>query len=135
MSDPAELLEQAKAESANQNEPQAQKILLELLRQEPHNTAALYMLGGSYFCSEKFAEAAVIFEQLVLMFPAEGKASTGFYNALWQQGKATEAVTEIKRFLESADPKLERETITAYLHIIETLSADDSRPTNQGTSE
>jgi len=85
MSDTAELLEKAKNESANGNEPKVQEILLDLLRQEPHNTAALYMLGGSYFCSEKYAEAAVIFEQLVLMFPGEGKASTGLYNALWKQ--------------------------------------------------
>lgn len=130
MSDTSLLLEQAKAESANNNEPKAQEILLDLLRKEPHNTAALYMLGGSYFCSERFSEAIVIFEQLALMFPGEGKASTGLYNALWQQGNATEAVTEIKRFLENADPKLERETISAYLQIIETLSADDTQAPN-----
>jgi len=130
MTDNTELLEQAKKESANQNEPEAQKILLGLLRKEPHNTAALYMLGGSYFCSDKYAEAVVIFEQLVLMFPGEGKASTGLYNALWQQKKATEAITEIKRFIENADPKLERETITAYLQVIETLSADETKAPN-----
>ena len=104
MTDTTQLLEQAQQQSAASNEPAVQKILLDLLRKEPCNTAALYMLGGSYFCSNKHAEAAVIFEQLVLMFPGEGKASTGLYNALWQQGKATEAVIEIKRFLENAGP-------------------------------
>ena len=88
------------------------------------------MLGGSYFCSNKHAEAAVIFEQLVLMFPGEGKASTGLYNALWQRGKATEAVIEIKRFLENADSNEERETIKGYLQLIETLSADETQAPN-----
>lgn len=122
------LLQQAKAESDQKNEAKAQQLLLDILRKEPHNSAALYMLGGSYFCDEKYPEASVIFEQLVLMFPDEGRASTGLYNALWKQSKATEAVTEIKRFLETADPKVERETVLSYLKIIETLSADDSQP-------
>ena len=130
MSDTDELLQQAKEESANKNEPKVQEILLDLLRKEPHNTAALYMLGGSYFYTEKFAEAAVIFEQLVLMFPGEGKASTGLHNALWKQGKMTEAVTEIKRFLENANPNTERNTIAAYMQVIKTLSADESQAPN-----
>ena len=127
MTDTNALLEQAKTLSAQNDEPKAQQILLQLLKSEPHNSAALYMLGGSYFCAAKYPEAAVIFEQLVLMFPDEGKASVGLYNALWHQGKATEAVTEIKRFLHAADPKVERDTIAAYLNIIETLSADHSK--------
>lgn len=130
MTEITDLLAQAKAESDNQNEARAQEILLDILRQEPHNTAALYMLGGSYFCEKKHTEAAVIFEQLVLMFPGEGKASTGLYNALWAQQKATEAVTEIKRFLENANPKEEKETIVAYIRVIETLSADDQAAPN-----
>jgi len=125
MTDIQKCLEQAKTESDKNNEPKAQEILLKVLQQEPHNVAALYMLGGSYFCDKKHPEATVIFEQLVLMFPSEGRASTGLYNALWKQGMAMEAVTEIKRFLEQASPNEEKETIKAYLHIIETLSADD----------
>lgn len=130
MADSNALLQEAKAASANNDEQRAQEILLDLLRQEPHNSAALYMLGGSYFCAEKFAEATVIFEQLVLIYPGEGKASTGLYNALWKQGKASEAVTEIKRFLQNANPSAEKATISAYLQIIETLSADDSQAPN-----
>ena len=130
MTDTTQLLEQAQQQSAASNEPEAQKILLDLLRKEPCNTAALYMLGGSYFCSHKHAEAVVIFEQLVLMFPGEGKASASLYNALWQQSKATETVTEIKRFLENADSNEERETIKGYLQLIETLSADETQAPN-----
>ena len=41
-----------------------------------------------------------------------------------------EAVMEIKRFLEQADPKVEKDTIKAYLQLIETLSADGSQQPN-----
>ncbi|MEQ9567159.1 MAG: hypothetical protein RLN85_15325, partial [Pseudomonadales bacterium] len=72
----------------------------------------------------------VIFEQLVLMFPGDGKASTGLYNALWSQGKIMEAVTEIKRFFENADPAIEQDAIRNYKRIIETFSAEDRTPPN-----
>ncbi|MEQ9021900.1 MAG: hypothetical protein RLN82_03960 [Pseudomonadales bacterium] len=130
MSDSEAMLLEAKAASDEKNEPRAQGILLELLRTEPHNSAALYMLGGSYFCEGKYPEAVVIFEQLVLMFPGDGKASTGLYNALWSQGKIMEAVTEIKRFFENADPAIEQDAIRNYKRIIETFSAEDRTPPN-----
>ena len=130
MSDSEAMLLEAKAASDENNEPRAQGILLELLRAEPHNSPALYMLGGSYFCEGKYPEAAVIFEQLVLMFPGDGKASTGLYNALWSQGKVVEAVTEIKRFFENADPSIEQDAIRNYKRIIETLSAEDKSAPN-----
>lgn len=130
MSDSEAMLLEAKAASDENNEPRAQGILLELLRAEPHNSAALYMLGGSYFCEGKYPEAAVIFEQLVLMFPGDGKASTGLYNALWSQGKVMEAVTEIKRFFENADPTIEQDAIRNYKRIIETLSVEDKSAPN-----
>lgn len=127
MTDNNQLLKEAKAASDDNNEAKAQGILLDLLRGDPHNSAALYMLGGSYFCEEKYAESQVIFEQLVLMFPGDGKASTGLYNSLWSQSKAEEAVGEIKRFFQNADPKIERDTLSTYVRIIETLSADDNQ--------
>lgn len=130
MNDSDAMLLEAKAASDEKNEPRAQGILLKLLRAEPHNSAALYMLGGSYFCEAKYPEAAVVFEQLVLMFPGDGKASTGLYNALWNQGNFMEAVAEIKRFFENADPTLEQDAIRNYKRIIETLSAEDNSPPN-----
>jgi len=130
MNDSDAMLLEAKAASDEKNEPRAQGILLELLRAEPHNSAALYMLGGSYFCEEKYPEAAVVFEQLVLMFPGDGKASTGLYTAQWSQGKHMEAVAEIKRFFENADPSMEQDAIRNYKRIIETFSAEDQTPPN-----
>ena len=123
-----EKLQQAKTLSSEAKEAEAQKILLEVLREEPHHLAALFMIGGSYFCTEKFAEAAIIFEQIVLMQPGDSNASTGLFNALWQQNKPVEALEEIKRFLETADRILERETVSSYLKIVDTLSASDKTP-------
>lgn len=130
MSDFEEQLAQAKEFSAKNEEPQAQEILLEVLKKEPHCSPALFMLGGSYFCSKNYAEAAVIFEQLVLMYPGDGKASTGLYNARWQAGQVTEAIEEIKRFIQNSDRVAERETIEAYLRIVETFSVDDKQAPN-----
>lgn len=120
----------AKGLSAQKDEKKVQEVLIALLQQEPHCSPALYMLGGSYFSTEKFAEAVVIFEQLVLMFPEDGKASTGLYNARWKSGQLTEAMEEIKRFLEHADPVAERQTVQAYLRIAETLSSENSPTIN-----
>ena len=127
MSEIEKKLELARDFSSKKEEKKAQEILLEVLKQEPHCSPALFMLGGSYFCEENFNEAAVIFEQLVLMYPADGKASTGLYNALWQAGKTVDAVQEIKRFMENTDPVAERETVDAYMRIIETFAVDDKQ--------
>lgn len=127
MSDLEKKLELARGYSDNKEESKAQEILLEILKQEPHCSPALFMLGGSYFCEQNFKEAIVVFEQLVLMYPADGKASTGLYNALWQSGQVVEAVQEIKRFMENTDPIAERETVEAYMRIIETFAVDDQQ--------
>lgn len=123
-------LELAQTYSAQGEEPKVQELLIALLQQEPHCSPALFMLGGSYFFTKNFNEAAVIFEQLVLMYPSDSKASTGLYNARWQAGKVTEAVEEIKRFIQAADREEERETIDAYLRIIGTFSADETQTPN-----
>lgn len=125
-----ERLALAKRFSSEGSEAKAQDVLLELLSNEPHNSAGLFMLGGSYFCDEKYAESVVIFEQLVLMFPGDGKASTGLYNALWSLGRVTESLEEIKRFIQNADKVAERNTIETYLRIVETFSADENQPSN-----
>lgn len=125
-----ERLALAKKLSSEGSEAQAQEVLLELLSAEPHHSAALFMLGGSYYCDEKFSESVVIFEQLVLMFPGDGKASTGLYNALWNLGRVTESLEEIKRFIQNADRVAERSTIETYLRIVETFSADEDQPSN-----
>jgi len=125
-----ENLERARELSAQGEEEQAQTLLLDVLREQPHSSAALSMLAGSYFCTEKYVEAIVLFEQLVLMFPSSGKASVGLYNSHWQSGQSMQALEEIKRFLQVADRKTEQETVSAYMRIIETLSADDAQSPN-----
>ena len=119
-----ESLERARELSAQNHEEQAQALLLDVLREHPDCNAALFMLAGSYFCTEKYLEAIVLFEQLVLVFPGSGKASAGLYNARWNSGQPVQALEEIKRFLKVADREAEKDTVSAYLRIAETLSAN-----------
>lgn len=130
MSDTQALLEAAKQHAETGDEAAVQSTLIELLQQEPHDQTALRMLGGSFFVTEKYTEAAVIFEQLVLMLPTDGAASIGLHNTLWKLGRNTEAVEEIRRFFEVADRVLERDTLLAYRRIIETLSASEDGAVN-----
>ena len=57
---------------ANQHD-EARMCLLEVLKKEPTNKAALIMLGGSYFSMEKYAEAEMVFERLILLEPGIGQ--------------------------------------------------------------
>ena len=114
----------AREHADKKEESKAQAVLLEILKQDPHCSSALFMLGGSYFCEQNFDQAVIVFEQLVLMYPADGKASTGLYNALWQSDRVVDAMQEIKRFLENTDPIAERETVDAYMRIVDTFSDD-----------
>ena len=126
--DMQEQLNLAKKASENGNEQKAQAILLEALRQEPHNIAGLLMLAGSMTQSEKYREAAVVFEQLSLMLPSSGEVSKGLFNVLWQQELFEEALEEIRRFIQAADPEEERDTIKSYMKIIATLDKPNSEP-------
>ena len=107
------------------NNDDARMALLELLKQEPNNQAALLMLGGSYFSSQKYAEAEMVFERLVLMEPGRGECSVALFNTLWKQGRSEEALEEIRRFMAAADKVQERQTIEQYSTIIKNL-ADNS---------
>ncbi len=93
-------------------------LLLALLKSDANNQAALLMLGGSYFTSEKFQEAEMVFERLVLMAPGRGEFSIALFNTLWKQGRTEEALEEIKRFMAAADKQAEKATIDQYTSII-----------------
>ena len=118
-------LNQARTLSEQGDEEGAQKLLLALLKEQPLDQAALLMLAGSYYLSTRYAESEILFGQLITMLPGDGKVSIGLYNALWQQGKVTEAVGEIKRFFQTADRRAEASTFSAYMKILETLSVDE----------
>ena len=118
-------LKQARGLSESGKTDEARMLLLEVLQQENNNQTALLMLGGSYFCSEKFQEAEMVFERLVLMEPGNGKFSIALFNTLWKQGRSEEALEEIRRFMAAADKVQERQTIEQYSTIIKNL-ADNS---------
>ena len=98
--------------------------LLEFLKEDPNNHAALLILGGSYFIDEKYSEAEMVFERLILMEPGEGKFSIALFNTLWKSGRTEEALEEIQRFMSNADAVKEEETFDQYMNITNSIADD-----------
>jgi len=117
-------LNQARSLSESGESDAARMILLEVLQQEKSNQTALLMLGGSYFYAEKFLEAEIVFERLVLMEPGNGKFSIALFNTLWKQSRTDEAVEEIRRFLAVADKVKEVETVNQYVAITKEITSN-----------
>ncbi len=97
-------------------------ILLEILKEEPNQQAALMMLGGDYFACAKYAEAEMVFERLQQSLPGSGPVSIALFNTLMKQGRPEAAAAEIRRFIGVADKVAERETIEQYLAISKALA-------------
>lgn len=108
----------------------ARICLLEILKEDATNKAALIMLGGSYFSIEKYAEAEMVFERLILLEPGVGQFSIGLFNTLWRMNRQEEALEEIKRFLQNADQEVESKTIAQYLEIINRIDNGDNIDTD-----
>lgn len=119
-----ERLEEAKSLLESNNSDEARIILLELLKDEPNNQTVLMMLGGAYFYEKKYAEAEMVFERLVLAEPKLGQVSIALFNSLMMQGRYEEAVDEIRRFISSADPVVERETLEKYAEISKAIAEE-----------
>ena len=103
------------------NSDKARLVLLEILKEEPENQAALLILGGSYFAAERYDDAEMVFERLVLLSPGSGKLSVALFNTLWKMERREEALEEIKRFMQSADADTEFETIEQYRAIVSAI--------------
>lgn len=116
-------LVQAKAMSESAQNEEARTLLLEVLEQDPANQTAMLMLGGEYFCAERLAEAEMVFLRLVSLAPEVGQFSIALFNTLWKQGKQTDAIEEIRRFMAEADKVAEKETIDQYVAITRGLMA------------
>jgi len=121
-----ESLQKAKQFISAEQLDEARMCLLEILKEEPTNKTALIMLGGSYYSMEKFAEAEMVFERLILLEPDIGQFSIGLFNALWRMNRQEEALEEIKRFLSNADHEAEKETIAQYIAIINRIEDGNS---------
>ncbi len=124
MSDKEKSLEQARLLVESGKNDEARFCLLESLKEDPNNHAALLMLGGSYFTEEKYSEAEMVFERLILMEPGEGKFSIALFNTLWKSDRTEEALEEIKRFMSTADPVKEKETFDQYMEITNSIADD-----------
>ena len=104
------------------NTEQGRMVLLELLKDEPDNTTVLLILGGVYFTEEKYTEAEMVYERLILAEPGSGLLSTALFNSLWQQGRYEEAAEEIRRFITVADKDQERATLQKYAEVLKNLA-------------
>ena len=120
-----ERLNKAKGLLEAGNTEAGRMVLLELLKEEPHNATALLILGGVYFSEKKYAEAEMVYERLILAEPGSGLLSTALFNTLWQQGRHEEAAEEIRRFIAVADKTRERETIAKYAELIKTITGQE----------
>jgi len=121
-----EAIQKAKDFIGQNQHDEARMCLLEVLRDDPTNKAALIILGGSYFNMEKYAEAEMVFERLILLEPGVGKFSIGLFNTLWRMNRQEEALEEIKRFLSHADQDVENETIAQYIAVINQIENGDN---------
>ncbi len=124
MSDKERSLEQARSLVESGKNDEARFCLLESLKEDPDNHAALLILGGSYFVDEKYSEAEMVFERLILMKPGDGKFSIALFNTLWKSDRTEEALEEIKRFMSAADPVKEKETFDQYMEITNSIADD-----------
>lgn len=107
------------------NESAARECLLELLKADSNNQPALIMLGGSYYANAMYSEAEMVFERLILLSPAVGKASIALFNTLWKMDRKEEALEEIRRFMQNADHEQEKETIEQYQAITAAIQNDE----------
>ena len=117
-------LRQARAFADTGNHDDARGLLLEALKEDSNNQAALLMLGGEYFSSAKYSEAEMVFERLILQSPGKGQFSIALFNTLWKMERREEALEEIKRFMAIADQEEEADTIKQYAEITLQLSGD-----------
>lgn len=117
-------LKRARALAEAGNNDEARYCLLEILKQNANDQAALMMLGGSYFLDNKYPEAEMVFERLILMAPGAGSVSIALFNTLWKSGRREEALEEIKRFLTVADKDKEQATIDQYMQITNSIADD-----------
>ena len=117
-------LEKARSLAEAGKNDEVRFCLLESLKEDPDNRTALLMLGGSYFIDEKYSEAEMVFERLILMEPGEGNFSIALFNTLWKANRTEEAFEEIRRFMMVADDVKEKETIDQYMNIINSIAED-----------
>ncbi len=132
MNDIEERLKNAKVLLEADKGEAARIVLLELLKDDPDNTTALLMLGGTYFYEKKFAEAEMVYQRLILAEPGSGMLSIALFNSLWNQGRHEEAVEEIRRFILVADKVQERETLERYVEISNSLAEKATPPAKWG---
>jgi predicted Zn-dependent protease len=117
------ILKNARSLAEQGKKEEAQMCLLAVLKEDPNNIAALLMLGGMYFIDSNYKEAKVVFERLVSLEPATGQYSIALFNTLIRLHQADEALEEIRRFMAVADKNAEKDVISQYLSILDSMES------------
>lgn len=117
------ILSNARSLTEQGKKEEAQMCLLAALKEDPNNIAALLMLGGAYFVDNNFNEAKIVFERLVGLEPAVGQYSIALFNTLIRLHEVDDALEEIKRFMSVADKNAEKEVVSQYLSILDTMES------------
>jgi len=131
MQDAEILLGQARSLTESGKKEEARMCLLNLLKEEPENVAALLMLGGSYFEGNDLKEAKLVFQQLIKINPGTGLYSIALFNAHWRLKETDEALAEIRRFILIADKETEKETIAQYLSTLRAMDINNQPADNR----
>jgi len=125
------LLEQARSLAESGKKEEARMCLLNLLKEEPENVAALLMMGGSYFEGSDFKEAKLVFQQLIKINPGSGLYSIALFNAHWRLNETDKALGEIRRFVLIADKETEKKTIAQYLSTLRAMDVNNQPTKNR----
>lgn len=96
-------LDEAIAYRDNGQLDESKRILLELVEQDPKDSATALVLAGVLFSMENFCEAHKLFREIVDSQPRSDLASRGLFHSLWKLGEYNMAFDEMKRFLLIAD--------------------------------
>lgn len=96
---------------------EANRLLEELVEQDPEDPAAALVLAGIYFDMQKFDAARELFARIVQLQPRSELASRGLFHSLWKLGHHDEAFDEMRRFLAIADSE-------DYRKLLEDMMAD-----------
>jgi superkiller protein 3 len=88
---PQSLYDKMSVASENEHYPEAERIARQILRQDPHNRQAIFILGLALEGQYKFTEAESLYRQILQRDPQNGEVFRSLGQVLQTQQKFTEA--------------------------------------------
>lgn len=78
---------------------EAERVLRDLLAEEPADLRTVLVLGGLLFVQDRYEESLPLFASVLASRPQNEPASLGLFHSLWHLGRREEAFAEMERFL------------------------------------